>query len=261
MKKKQAVKPGRMVIYGVHPVIETLKAGRRQVQEVYLARAPSPHWDLGAVLEAADIPLTRISPNELLSIAGSPNHQGLAALVGPFPYVDLSDILSTSADQPGPLLILDEIQDPANLGSILRSGECLGAAAVVLGKDRSVAVTPAVEKASAGAAAHVPMARVVNLVRAMNELKESGYWIYATDSRAEAPCFATDLTGRLAFVLGSEGKGIRRLVREKCDAAVSIPMAGRVDSLNVSQTAAILLAESLRQRLGMGRQDLPNRDC
>ena len=172
--------------------------------------------------------------------------------MGPFPYVEFSEVLSASADQQGPVLILDEIQDPANLGSILRSGECLGVTAVILSKDRSVAVTPAVEKTSAGAAAHVPLARVVNLARAMEGLKESGYWIYATDSTAKAVCFATDLTGRVAFVLGSEGKGIRRLVREKCDVALSIPMAGKVGSLNVSQTAAILLAEALRQRLAMG---------
>jgi 23S rRNA (guanosine2251-2'-O)-methyltransferase len=253
LKRKPTGKPGRTVIYGVHPVIETLKAGRRQVQEVYLAREPSPHWDLEAVLDAAKIPLTRVSPNELLSVTGSPNHQGLAALVGPFPYAELSDLLSDSVNQPGPILILDEIQDPANLGNILRSGECLGVAAVVLSRDRSVAVTPAVEKTSAGAAAHVPLARVVNLVRAINELKESGYWIYAADSRAREVCFVTNLTGKLAFVLGSEGKGIRRLVREKCDAALSIPMAGLVGSLNVSQTAAILLAEALRQRLDMRR--------
>jgi 23S rRNA (guanosine2251-2'-O)-methyltransferase len=253
LKRKQTGRLGRTVVYGVHPVIETLKAGRRKVQEVYLAREPSHHWDLEAALEAAEIPLAKVSPNELLSITGSPNHQGLAALVGPFPYVELSDVLSDSVNQPGPILILDEIQDPANLGNILRSGECLGAAAVVLSRDRSVAVTPAVEKTSAGAAAHVPLARVVNLVRAINELKESGYWIYAADSRAREVCFVTNLTGKLAFVLGSEGKGIRRLVREKCDAALSIPMAGLVGSLNVSQTAAILLAEALRQRLDMRR--------
>lgn len=252
MKKKQPARPGRTVIYGVHPVIETLKAGRRQIQEVYLAREPLPQWNLTAVIEAAEIPLTRVSSNELMSIAGSPNHQGFAAQVGPFPYVEFSEVLSASADQQGPVLILDEIQDPANLGSILRSGECLGVTAVILSKDRSVAVTPAVEKTSAGAAAHVPLARVVNLARAMEGLKEAGYWIYATDSTATAVCFATDLTGRVALVLGSEGKGIRRLVREKCDLALSIPMAGKVGSLNVSQTAAILLAEALRQRLAMG---------
>ncbi len=254
MKRKQPIRPGLTVIYGVHPVIETLKAGRRQIQEVYLAREPLSQWDLDAVLEVAGVPLTRVSSSELLSISDSPNHQGIAARVGPFPYVELSDVLSDSADRQGLILILDEIQDPANLGSILRSGECLGAAAVILSKDRSVAVTPAVEKTSAGAAAHVPLAKVVNLSRAMDVLKESGYWIYATDSGAKAVCFATDLTGKIAFVLGSEGKGIRRLVREKCDAAVSIPMTGQVGSLNVSQTAAILLAEVLRQRLATGRE-------
>ncbi len=241
------------MIYGVHPVVETLKAGRRQIQEIYLARDPSPRWNLTAQLEASQIPLARVSGNELLSITGSPNHQGLAARVGPFPYVEFSHIVSTLAGEQRPILVLDAIQDPANLGSILRSAECLGAAAVILSKDRSVAVTPAVEKTSAGAAAHVPVAKVVNLVRAIEQLKESGCWVYGTDSGAQAVCFTTDLTGRLAFVLGSEGKGTRRLVREKCDAMVSIPMTGAISSLNVSQATAILLAEALRQRMRVGR--------
>ncbi len=253
MKRKQPARSGPAIIYGVHPVVETLKAGRRQIQEIYLARDSFPQLNLNAQLEASQIPLVRVSGNELLSIAGSPNHQGLAARVGSFPYVEFSDIVSTLALEQRPILVLDAIQDPANLGSILRSAECLGAAAVILSKDRSVAVTPAVEKTSAGAAAHVPVAKVVNLVRAIEQLKESGCWVYGTDSEAKSVCFTTDLTGRLAFVLGSEGKGARRLVREKCDAMVSIPMTGSISSLNVSQAAAILLAEALRQRMKVGR--------
>lgn len=165
MKRKQPARSGPAIIYGVHPVVETLKAGRRQIQEIYLARDSFPQLNLNAQLEASQIPLVRVSGNELLSIAGSPNHQGLAARVGSFPYVEFSDIVSTLALEQRPILVLDAIQDPANLGSILRSAECLGAAAVILSKDRSVAVTPAVEKTSAGAAAHVPVAKVVNLVR------------------------------------------------------------------------------------------------
>ena len=187
--------------------METLKARRRQIQEVYLAREPLPQWNLTAVLEAADIPLKRVSPNELLSIAGSPNHQGFAAQVGPFPYVEFSEVLSASADQQGPVLILDEIQDPANLGSILRSGECLGVTAVILSKDRSVAVTPAVEKTSAGVAAHVPLARVVNLARAMDGLKESGYWIYATDSTGRGGLFCNGPHRQGCISIGIRRKG------------------------------------------------------
>lgn len=253
MKRKQPARPGHTVIYGVHPVLETVKAGRRQIQEVYLAREPLPQWDLSTALEAMSASLTRVSNNELFSITGSHNHQGIAARVGPFPYVEFSDILPNFVERQGPVLVLDEVQDPTNLGNILRSGECLGASCVILSKDRSVGVTPAVEKTSAGAAAYIPVVRVTNLVRALDSLKDSGYWIYATDSRSKTLCFEIDLTQRLAFVLGSEGKGIRRLVRERCDDAVSIPMTGKIESLNVAQTTAIILAEALRRRIAASR--------
>ena len=137
-------------------------------------------------LDALGIPITRSSSGDLTSIAASPNHQGIAARVGAFPYVDFDVPLGRLAAPAGVVVILDEIQDPANLGNILRSSECLGANAVVLTKDRAVPVTGAVEKASAGASAHVPVARVVNLVRAMEQLKEVSYWLYAADARAEA---------------------------------------------------------------------------
>jgi 23S rRNA (guanosine2251-2'-O)-methyltransferase len=218
------------------------------VEEVYLSREPLSGWDLYRRLDDLGIPLTRSSAGDLNSIAASPNHQGIVARVGPFPYADFDDLVGSIAAKPGVVVILDEIQDPANLGNILRSSECLGAAAVVLTKDRAVPVTGAVEKASAGASAHVPVARVVNLVRAMEELKEASYWIYAADARSQHDCFSTDLTDKTAFALGSEGKGLRRLVREKCDQGITVPMVGRIDSLNVSQTTAILLAEALRQR-------------
>jgi len=249
LNKKKTPSCGPTVLYGAHPVLETIKAGKRPIEKVYVSRSSAVERELSALLESARIPILRISANDMLSIAGSPNHQGLAARVGPFPYAELEDLLSQKDAESGPILMLDEIQDPANLGNILRSGECLGAAAVVLTKDRACAITPAAEKAAAGASAHIPVAKVVNLARALDQLKTSGFWVYAADAKAKTSCYATDLTGRVALVLGSEGKGIRRLVMEKCDAAVFIPMRGAIDSLNVAQTAAILLGEALRQRL------------
>ncbi|MBM3298775.1 MAG: 23S rRNA (guanosine(2251)-2'-O)-methyltransferase RlmB [Deltaproteobacteria bacterium] len=249
MTRKKTASRDYNVLYGVHPVVETIKAGRRPVHEVYLARDPAGSHELKAFVEGTTVPLVRVSADQIQSIAGSLHHQGVAAKVGPFPYTDFQEILSTGSSRSGLLVILDEVQDPANLGSILRSAECLGACAVMLAKDRAVPITPAVEKASSGAAAHVPVARVVNLVRAIEQLKREGWWIYAADSRGASSCFSVDLSGRASIVLGSEGRGIRRLVRERCDGSLFIPMTGKVGSLNVSQAAAIILAESLRQRL------------
>jgi 23S rRNA (guanosine2251-2'-O)-methyltransferase len=237
----------------VHPVLETLAAGRRAVEEVFLSREPLAGWGLHEILDNLGIPLTRMGQGEMSSLAGSLNHQGIAARVGPFPYTDFDDLPANLTAEPGVVVILDEIQDPTNLGSILRSCECLGAAAVVLTKDRSVPVTAVAEKASAGASAHVRVARVVNLVRAMEELKKASYWIFGADARAERDCYSAELPCETAFVLGSEGKGLRRLVREKCDQGISVPMMGKIDSLNVSQTTAILLAEALRRRLAARR--------
>jgi 23S rRNA (guanosine2251-2'-O)-methyltransferase len=199
-------------------------------------------------LNALGLPVSQMNPDEMLALTGSAHHQGLAAKVGPFPYVSLHDLVSARSGRSGILVLLDEIQDPGNVGSIIRSAECLGAAGMVLTKDRAAPVTPAVEKAAAGATAHLPLARVVNLVRAMEELKAANYWIYGADIRARQVYTELDWTGQVALVLGSEGKGLRRLVLENCDARVSIPMGGKIASLNVAQTAAVVLAEAQRQR-------------
>jgi 23S rRNA (guanosine2251-2'-O)-methyltransferase len=197
-------------------------------------------------LERSGIPVTVLSMDELAELAGSPHHQGVVAEVGPFAYAELDSIVTS--DREGPVVLLDEVQDPANLGNILRTAECLGAAAVVCTKDRSVTVTATVEKASAGGSAHVPVVRVTNLVRAIESLKKAGYWVYSAEARGSIVVFRQDLSGRVAFVVGSEGRGVRRLVRESCDGSVNIPMKGKIDSLNVSQAVTILLAEALRQR-------------
>ncbi len=249
--------PGRshFVIYGVHPVLETLRAGKRSLEKIYALPGLSIDGEMGARINDLGLTVLRVSGNEIASVAASPHHQGIAARVGPFPYTELNDLISRSTLEAGPVLILDGIQDPANLGSILRSAECLGAAGIILTTDRSASITPAVEKAAAGASAHVSVARVVNLVRALEELKEAGYWIHAADSRGRDCIYSVDLGGKIALVVGSEGKGIRRLVREKSDRVIAVPMTGKIDSLNVAQTTAILLAEALRQRLAAHAPD------
>lgn len=226
-------------------------AGKRRVDQVYLV-AGSAEKRLGTQLSHIQAPVEQVTAAQILAITQSPHHQGIAARVGPFPYVDLVDLIDRATGNAGPIVVLDEIQDPANLGSILRVAECLGAAGVILTKDRCVSVTPAVEKAAAGGSAHVPVARVVNLARAVEQLKKAGYWVYAAEAGNGVSLYSLVLSGKMAFVLGSEGKGIRRLVLEKCDHLVSVPMIGRISSLNVAQTASILLAESLRQRLASG---------
>lgn len=248
MRKKKSPPRVREIIYGVHPVLETLKAGRRPIDEVYLARGPATPQGLRDFLSESSVTVTRRTADELLSLTRSSHHQGVAAKVGPYPYVAFAQIASGGAQETGPLLILDEVQDPVNLGTIIRSAECLGARGVIVTKDRSAPITPVTEKASAGATAHVLVARVVNIVQTIEQLKEIGFWIYAADSGTGESCYSIDLTGRIALVLGSEGKGLRRLVRARCDLAVSIPLVGTVDSLNVAQAATVLLSESLRQK-------------
>ncbi|MEW6352557.1 MAG: 23S rRNA (guanosine(2251)-2'-O)-methyltransferase RlmB [Thermodesulfobacteriota bacterium] len=248
MKKPRQSDPTRIVLYGLHPVWETIKAGRRRVDRVYVAQGSAAGKRISAELHATGIEVVRASSEEIAELAGSPYHQGIAAAVGPFRYAELEHVLDSDRTAKEPVVLLDEVQDPGNLGSILRTGECLGVRAVVLTRDRSVAVTPAVEKASAGASAHVPVVRVTNMVRTLEELKKAGYWIYSAEARASRSCFLEDLSGPVAFVVGSEGKGVRRLVREHCDIGISIPMKGRIDSLNVAQAVTVLLAEALRQR-------------
>jgi 23S rRNA (guanosine2251-2'-O)-methyltransferase len=164
--------------------------------------------------------------------------------VGPYPYVELEDLLAA----PDPLVVvLDGVTDPHNLGAVLRVAEGAGASGVVIPKDRAAGVTAAAVKASAGASEHVPIARVTNLRRAIDRMKEAGLWVYAAEVGG-TPYTELDLTGPVGLVLGSEGRGMRRLVREGCDGAVSIPMLGAVGSLNVSVAAAVLLYEARRQR-------------
>ena len=233
------------VVYGVRPVIEALRSGRRRVHEVLDAVG-----EKGVTSEAAarKVPVRRVPKGRIEELAPGAAHQGVAARVDPYPYSGLDEILNS----PDPLvLVLDGVTDPRNLGAILRVADGAGASGVVIPKDRAVGVTPVAVKASAGASEHVRVARETNLRRALEGIKKAGVWTYAAEGEDKGrPSAYTDLdlSGPVAFVLGSEGRGVRRLVREGCDGAVYVPMLGAVSSLNVSVAAAVLAFEARRQR-------------
>jgi 23S rRNA (guanosine2251-2'-O)-methyltransferase len=231
----------RELIYGVRPVLETLRSRRREVFEVLDAAQSA---EVAKVANAAGVPVKKVPRARIEDLARGAAHGGVGARVGPYPYSDLGEILAA----PDPLvLVLDGVMDPRNLGAVLRAADGAGASGVVIPKDRAVGVTAAAVKASAGASEHVSVARETNLRRAIDRIKEAGLWVYAAEVGGTLYT-ELDLSGSVALVLGSEGRGVRRLVREGCDGAVSIPMLGAVESLNVSVAVAVLLYEARRQR-------------
>ena len=228
-------------IYGIRPVVEALRSGRRNVFEVIDAVGDEK---VAEAAGARGIEIKRASRQRVEELARGGAHQGVVARVGPYPYSGLEEILSS----PEPLvLVLDGLTDPRNLGAVLRAADGAGASGVVIPKDRAAGVTAAAVKASAGASEYARVARVTNLRRAVDTIKRAGLWVYAAETGG-APYTELDLTGGVAFLLGSEGRGVRRLVREGCDGTVSIPMLGAVESLNVSVAAAVLLYEARRRR-------------
>jgi 23S rRNA (guanosine2251-2'-O)-methyltransferase len=227
------------IIYGVRPVVEALRSRRRRVFEVLDAAGDRSVRDAAGGVPVKKVPRARVE-----ELARGGVHQGVVARVEPYPYLGLEEIVSV----PEPLvLVLDGVTDPRNLGAVLRAGDGAGASGVVIPKDRAAGVTAVAVKASTGASEHARVARETNLRRALNRMKEAGIWVYAAEVGG-TPHTKLDLAGPVALVLGSEGRGVRRLVREGCDGAVSVPMLGAVDSLNVSVAAAVLLYEARRQR-------------
>jgi 23S rRNA (guanosine2251-2'-O)-methyltransferase len=238
------------VVYGVGPIQELLRARARGVDVLYVAREDAP---LAATARQRGVKVQVRSRAELDALAGpGARHQGVVAIAGDFEYADLHDVLAGVAADGAPSLLvaLDGVQDPHNLGAIIRSAYLFGAHAVIVPHDRSARVTAAVTKTSAGATESLPIVQVTNLVRTLEELKQEDLWIAALGASAQAQLItAWDATGPVCLVLGAEGKGIRPLVQKTCDLQVTIPMIGtRVGSLNVSAAAAIALYEVARQR-------------
>jgi 23S rRNA (guanosine2251-2'-O)-methyltransferase len=232
-------RPGqrRQVIYGRNAVREALR-GRRRVHRVWATQATAA--------EDWDAKLTIVGAEELEERTGSAEHQGVAALVDPYPYADEAELLAVS----DPLLVaLDEVTDPQNLGAVARTAEAVGATGIVIPERRAVDVTPAVCKASAGAVEHLAVARVRNLADFLAEAKRHDCWVYGAAAEARTPYRQPDYSGGVVLVLGAEGKGLRPRVASMCDDLVALPLKGRVASLNVSATAAVLLYEMLQQRL------------
>jgi 23S rRNA (guanosine2251-2'-O)-methyltransferase len=228
-------------VYGIRPVVEALRSGRRRVFEVIDAGGDEK---VARAAGARGVDVKRASRQRVDELARGGVHQGVVARVEPYPYSGLQEILS--AHEPL-VLVLDGVTDPHNLGAVLRAADGAGASGIVIPKDRAVGVTAVAVKASAGASEHVRVARVRNLRRTVDTMKGAGLWVYAAEAGG-TPYMELELAGSVALVLGSEGRGVRRLVREGCDGTVSIPMLGAVESLNVSVACAVLLYEARRSR-------------
>jgi 23S rRNA (guanosine2251-2'-O)-methyltransferase len=240
-------------IFGLHAVRTALQRPKR-LAEVLIdgGRRDQRAQEIEALAQSAGVKLSQVNSDELERIAAGGRHQGVAARLHPLQTQDepyLKSLLKR-LEEPPFLLILDEVQDPHNLGACLRSAEGAGVHAVVTPRDRSASLTPIVRKVASGAAEMVPLIQVTNLVRSMKWLKQEGVWLIGTAGEAENSLYNTDLKGPLAVVMGGEGKGMRRLTREACDLLVKLPMAGTVESLNVSVATGVTLYEAVRQRSG-----------
>jgi 23S rRNA (guanosine2251-2'-O)-methyltransferase len=220
-----------VIVYGRQPVAELLRSRRRRALQIWATKDPG-------------VPFRHATAEELTRRAGTDAHQGIVAEAEPYPYAGGRELLAKPA---GLLLVLDEVQDPQNLGAICRTAEVAGALGVVIPERRAAEVTPAVCKASAGAVEHLAIARVRNIADFLAEAKATGFWCYGAAAAAASNAFAVDWPERVALVLGGEGKGLRPRVAKACDELVSVPMRGRLDSLNVSATAAVLTYLALQR--------------
>lgn len=244
---------GSAMVAGRNPVLEVLRSGR-PVRLLLVARGGRR----GAVREilrlaaAAGIPIEEVAREELDLRAGEVAHQGIVALVEPRRPSSLEEILERARRRGEDALVVvaAEVQDPRNLGSLIRSAEAAGAHGILLPRHRSASLTAVAVKASAGAAEHLPVATVTNVARCLEDLKERGFWVYGADAGGDALYHDVDWRGRVALVVGGEGRGMPRLVRERCDVLVRIPMRGVVSSLNVAVAGAVMLFEAARQRSG-----------
>ncbi len=234
------------LLFGVNPVREALR-GSRGVFELYVQSTATDHRleNILALAKERGVRVIKKEREDLTRMCGSSHHQGMALKVAPFPYSDLEDIISKAAERVngGFILILDGIQDPHNLGALIRSAACAGADGVIIPKDRACGITSAAEKASAGAVETIPVAQVTNIAQTLESLKQSGYWVYGLAGEAGQSLYSIEFSGSVVIVVGSEGEGIRPLVRKQCDMLMSIPLFGGVGSLNASVAGGIALFE------------------
>ncbi|MDQ6919920.1 MAG: 23S rRNA (guanosine(2251)-2'-O)-methyltransferase RlmB [Candidatus Dormibacteraeota bacterium] len=239
------------LVYGRNPVREALRAGT-DVRRLLVQPSADAEPRLKELLQLAGergIPVEEVGRHRLDDVAHSDSHQGVVAYVGRRRYWELGDLLAEVEPDPAPmLLVLDEVQDPQNLGSVARSAEAAGVAGVVMSRNRAPEITPAVAKASAGAVEHLRIAQVGSVAQAIERIREAGYWVVGLAGEGDADYTEARYDGRLALVVGSEGRGLHRLVRERCDQVVRLPMLGKVSSLNAAVAASIVMFEALRQR-------------
>ena len=251
MRNQRTDAPGEGLLEGRNAVTEALKAGRT-IDKVFIASGDTDSTlrHIASMARAAGAVVTYCDRRKLDAMSQTGSHQGVIAMAAARVYCTVQDILKAAEErgEPPMVVICDEITDPHNLGAIIRTAECVGAHGVIIPKHRNAGLTAVVAKAAAGALEYMPVARVSNLASAIDELKSHGVWVYGTAADGASSLHRTDLTGPAAVVIGSEGSGIGRLVAEKCDFMVSIPMKGKINSLNASNAAAILLYEILRQR-------------
>ena len=239
------------VIEGKNAVIEAIRAGR-PLDKVFLARGSNDKAlaFIASSAKSAGVAVTECDRRKLDAMSATHAHQGVIAVAAAREYCTLEDILDRAAElsQDPFVVVLDGVEDPRNLGAIIRCAECAGAHGVVLPKHRSAGLTAAADKTSAGAAEHMLVARVPNLAAALQTMKDRGLWIYGAEAGGGSPLWKTDMKGPICLVIGSEGAGMSRLVREACDFVMDIPLMGQVNSLNASAAAAVLLYEIVRQR-------------
>lgn len=239
------------LIFGINAVNEALR-GQRRVFKVYAQRERQDKRleEILILAREKQLKLQYLEKQKMDELCGG-RHQGVAAEVEEYPYADLGQVLKKLKDRekkPPFLLLLDGIEDPQNLGAIIRTAECAGVDAIIIPSHKSVEVNPTVSRVSAGAAEHMAIIREKNLVNTIKFLQQEGFWVLGADAQAPKNYFDTSIPHPAALVIGGEGKGIRRLVREKCDILVKIPMFGHINSLNASVAAALLIYEVLRQR-------------
>lgn len=238
------------IIYGKNPVIEALQSGREINKMIFLEGSKDKNMQKIIEMAKAKKMLIQFSERRIMDkMTDGENHQGVIAYVSPYEYYELDELIKIAKDKGEPpfLIICDEITDPHNLGSIIRTANAVGAHGVIIPKRRSAAINQTVVKTSCGAVEYVPVARVTNVTQTIKQLKEAGVWIVGTEMGAPL-YFEANLTGSIAVVIGNEGDGISRLVKETCDFMVSLPMLGVVSSLNASVAAGVVMYEVLKQR-------------